>query len=150
MTEPEIIVVMREAIDILKSKIEESDGAWLLVDFMSAATNESHWMNKVVLAEQLSQPYVDTIEAESMSERSALVDDEVLIRYRYPGTSEGKPVGDVYVTIPQFGSGFSHTYLVNEASRFTRLRAADLIASKSMWRHAGAHPVAANEAEDLR
>ena len=59
MTEPEIIVEMRKALDVLKSKWQEAEGAWAVVDFMSAAGDASHWMLQVVRAEQLSNPYMD-------------------------------------------------------------------------------------------
>ena len=58
MTEAEIIVVMREALEVLKEKWHEAEGGWALVDFMAAAHDEHHWMQKVVRAEQLSEPYM--------------------------------------------------------------------------------------------
>lgn len=58
MTEAEIIVQMREALDLLKQKFLESEGSWAIVDFMGAALDDSHWMLKIVKAEQLSAPYM--------------------------------------------------------------------------------------------
>jgi hypothetical protein len=59
MTEAEIIVKMRGAVDLLKARYEEELGAWALVDFLGAATDDSHWMHKIAEAERLSQPYCD-------------------------------------------------------------------------------------------
>jgi hypothetical protein len=63
MTEPEIIVKMREALDLLKEKLQEAEGAWITVDFLGAALDKSHWMHKIVEAEKLSQPYMPKAEA---------------------------------------------------------------------------------------
>ena len=57
-THPQQMKIMRVALDLLKEKFMESEGAWSLVDFMGAATDDSHWMHKVVLAEELSKPFL--------------------------------------------------------------------------------------------
>ena len=61
MTEAEIIVKMREALDIVKSKWQEAEGGWAVLDFMEAALNpeSDHWMRIVVEAERLSNPYME-------------------------------------------------------------------------------------------
>lgn len=58
LSETEIIVKMREAIEVLKEKWQESEGVWGMVDFISAATDKSHWMHVVTEAEKLSDPYL--------------------------------------------------------------------------------------------
>jgi hypothetical protein len=74
---------------------------------------------------------------------------EVVIRYTYPGTTNGQPVGDVYVTGPHFGGDiWSHTYRVSEAAKFTAEDAARKLVEKS-WRRNGGRAVPVEEAEDL-
>lgn len=58
VSEGEIIVKMRKALDTLKEKLSEADGAWMMLDFISAATDESHWMHQIIEAERLSEPYM--------------------------------------------------------------------------------------------
>lgn len=58
MNEREIIIKMRQAIDCLKEKYMEAEGNWAVLDFLSAATDESHWMRSIAEAERLSDPYM--------------------------------------------------------------------------------------------
>lgn len=58
MSEAEIIVEMRKALDILKAKWQEAEGNWAFLDFLSAATDDAHWMQQIVKAERLSDPYM--------------------------------------------------------------------------------------------
>lgn len=60
-TEAEIIVIMRQAIDVLKKKYQEAEGPWILSDFLSLALHpeKDHWMQIVLQAEELSQPYME-------------------------------------------------------------------------------------------
>lgn len=51
----ETIVAMRAAIEVLKAKWSEGQGAWAVVDFVGAASDPGHWMQTVVRAEILSQ-----------------------------------------------------------------------------------------------
>lgn len=78
--------------------------------------------------------------------------EKVLIRYNYPGTTNGKPVGEVYVT-DVYGGGvndiaFSHTYDPAKALRFTREQAADALSYRS-WRHNNGRIVPLSEAVNL-
>jgi hypothetical protein len=57
-SESEIIVKLRMAMDEVKRRWQESEGSWAVIDFLSAATQESHWMHKIVEAERLSNPYM--------------------------------------------------------------------------------------------
>ena len=62
MKESEIIVKMREALDILKLKWQEAEGDWACLDFMQAALHpedSDNWVRKVVEAENLSNPYME-------------------------------------------------------------------------------------------
>ena len=63
-TEAEIIVKMRLAMDVVKAKWQEAEGPWALVDFLGAATKtegQSHWMDEIVEAERLSEPYMKAV-----------------------------------------------------------------------------------------
>ncbi len=57
MTEAEIIVAMREALEVLKEKWQEAEESWSLLDFIAATQDKRHWMQKIVKAEELSEPY---------------------------------------------------------------------------------------------
>jgi hypothetical protein len=75
--------------------------------------------------------------------------DRVLIQYDYPGTTNGKPVGTVYVVEPLFGpeSGvYSHTYRVDEASLWSA-EGAEREIGRRYWPNARA--VRLDEARDL-
>lgn len=71
--------------------------------------------------------------------------DTHIIRYEYPGTTNGQPVGTVYVTGPWFGiETYSHTYKVEDAAKFpSRDEAMELMHGKS-WPRAIAVPLASS------
>lgn len=51
----ELVEALGDALDglkELKARYTEAEGGWIVADFMGAATNESHWMHKVVKAEK--------------------------------------------------------------------------------------------------
>lgn len=67
MTEAEIIVKMRGALDLLKQKYQELEGGRILTEFVSAALDNDHWMNRIVEAEDLSDPYMPSAPQETES-----------------------------------------------------------------------------------
>lgn len=72
-----------------------------------------------------------------------------LIRYTYLGTTNGKPVGDVYVEdIDWLSPGsFSHTYDPKVATQWQSREAAELEIQRHKW--PGAHAVPAKDAPEL-
>lgn len=57
-----------------------------------------------------------------------------LIRYTYPGTRNGRPVGDVYVTGPHFGTDiWSHTYEPSKAARWRTRAEAEAALRDKRW-----------------
>lgn len=77
--------------------------------------------------------------------------ESYLIRYDYPGTINGKPVGRVYLTGPLFGGSgiFSHTYDPSDptVARFPTVAHASREISRGYWPNASVIP--ASEAEAL-
>lgn len=77
---------------------------------------------------------------------------EYLIRYRYPGTTNGKPVGDVYVQAISASispGSFSYCKEPEHATRWPDQDAAELELARRTWRHNGGHVVALEDAEVL-
>ncbi len=52
MTDREALVICRDALAELKNRYQEECGGWILVDFMAAAADKEHWMNKIRRAEK--------------------------------------------------------------------------------------------------
>lgn len=76
-----------------------------------------------------------------------MTDSTVVIQYDYPGTTNGRPVGTVYVERVQWGEGvFSHTYDPEQATKFSPEEAAREISIRYWPR---ARPVPLNEAKSL-
>lgn len=73
-----------------------------------------------------------------------------VIRYIYPGTTNGKPVGLVFITGPHFGQDiWSHTKKVAEAATWDTFEEAYQELSRRSWRHNSAIVVEKSEARDL-
>jgi hypothetical protein len=61
------------------------------------------------------------------------------IRYRYPGTVNGRPVGKVYVVDIGHRS-WSYTYDIEEATTFATRAEAEAVARRHYWPEAKAVP----------
>lgn len=61
ISESEIILKMRVALDILKQKWQEAEGGWAVADFLECGLNpdKDHWMRAVIEAEELSNSYIE-------------------------------------------------------------------------------------------